>query len=188
MPIRSLSAPLGMSRGRQTGVMRVYLPATLADLAADSLTSSRPAHALTAALRAALPGEDDEGLELSAFLAAADASAALVGERGDAPYRVVVSAEVDAAAPAEKALLPSEVVLVGEVRWSEVVSVHVDAPETAQDVALAAAGDSDALDRAAEADLLWHDVSELALLRVLAEELRAAHRSRPVPGVTRPAT
>ena len=47
--------------------MRVYLPATVADLSATAITS-RQAHAATASLAAALPDEDEEGLEVSALL------------------------------------------------------------------------------------------------------------------------
>ena len=53
--------------------MRIYLPATAADLSAAEI-SPRTAHAATQALVAALPEEDEEGLEVSASLCAADSS------------------------------------------------------------------------------------------------------------------
>ena len=54
---------------RQTGAMRIYLPATAAHLRAAALgssTGSLLAHAATPALSRALPEEDEEGLEVSA--------------------------------------------------------------------------------------------------------------------------
>ena len=54
--------------------MRIYLPSTLAELGAKGGLSPRPVHAVTPALRAALPDEDDEGLEYAAQLLAADDS------------------------------------------------------------------------------------------------------------------
>jgi len=50
--------------------MRVYLPATVADLSAPAITS-RQAHAATASLAAALPDEDEEGLEVGGWPCAA---------------------------------------------------------------------------------------------------------------------
>jgi hypothetical protein len=53
------------------------------------------------------------------------------------------------------------------VPWSRVSSIHVDETDAEADVAAAARGDADAVDRAAERDLLWFDVSELDGLRSL---------------------
>ena len=59
--------------------MRIYIPATAADLSAPE-SSARPAHAATAQLARALPEEDEEGLEMLASLCAADASLVLLAE------------------------------------------------------------------------------------------------------------
>ncbi|ACQ79520.1 conserved hypothetical protein [Beutenbergia cavernae DSM 12333] len=143
--------------------MRVYLPASARDLAApDGPPVGTSAHAVTPALRAALPDEDTEGLELAALLAAADASIALVAERGDVPRRVVVAADVpdaEVSGEAPQDALPSAVV-VHALPWNDVVSIHVDDADAREDVAAAAAGDDDAFERAAERDLLWFDVVE----------------------------
>ena len=67
----------------QTGGMRIYLPATAAHLRASVLGSSHEplaAHAATPALAHALPEEDEEGLEVSASLCAADASLVLLAK------------------------------------------------------------------------------------------------------------
>ncbi len=150
--------------------MRVYLPATVADLQGEKGLGARWAHAVTAALRAAMPDEDDEGLEMTATLAAADESVERLAADGSVPRRVVVAAEVpDGSVRAPEVLgedqLESTVEVVAPVPWSEVVAIFVDEPEAAEDVAAAAAGDGKALDRAAERDLLWYDVVELADLR-----------------------
>jgi len=63
--------------------MRIYLPATAAHLRASVLGSSHQpltAHAATPALAQALPEEDEEGLEVSASLCAADASVVLLAD------------------------------------------------------------------------------------------------------------
>ena len=82
--------------------MRIYLPATAAHLRASVLGSSHQlltAHAATPALAQALPEEDEEGLEVSASLCAADASVVLLAEPeavGLADRRIVIAADVDA--------------------------------------------------------------------------------------------
>jgi hypothetical protein len=153
----------------ETGHVRLYLPATLVDLApADGLRPTA-AHAVTPQLAAALPGEDDEALEFSALLAAADGSVELLAASPTAPRRrVVVVAEVPGAArDGVPGGPPSEVVPPVLVRWSEVVSLHVDEAAAEADVAPAASGDGDALERVAERDLLWYDASELDVVRRL---------------------
>ena len=134
--------------------MRVYLPATAADLTAPAL-SPRTAHAPTASLAAALPEEDQEGLEGSASLCAAD---------GLVDRRVVVAADV---APEHvRELAPDEDVLPGTVQvtapvpWDDVASLLVDEAAAEADVRAARGGDEAAFERAAEADLLWYDVCE----------------------------
>ncbi|WP_043503163.1 DUF6912 family protein [Georgenia sp. SUBG003] len=150
--------------------MRLYLPATATDLDSPTGIAPRWAHAVTAALRAELPDEDDEGLEMAATLAAADESVRLIAADGSVPRRVVVAADVpDDAVEIPEVLgeeqLPTAVEVVSPVPWGTVVSVHVDERAAASDVRAAAAGDDDALERAADRDLLWYDVVELDDLR-----------------------
>ncbi|QCB93176.1 DUF6912 family protein [Cellulomonas shaoxiangyii] len=147
--------------------MRVYIPVTLDELQESSpvLLDPRPAHAVTAALRAAWSEEDEEGWEYAAQASAADGSLVLLAGRPDAPrLRVLVAADVADAcvtAPATTTV-PSAVDVVCGVGLDQIVSIHVDEPEAAEDVAAAAAGDEDALERLEERDLLWYDVTEVA--------------------------
>lgn len=147
--------------------MRIYLPASAADLAAESGISARPAHAVTPALRSANPGESEEDLEVPAFLAAADASLALLTD-ADVPVRVVVAADVPTASPTLGEYLTE--VSAPDVPWSAVVSIHVDDPddgEAADLVRAAVGGDAEATEAADELDLLWFDVSERPQLGLL---------------------
>ena len=159
--------------------MRIYLPATSADLSRPAGVPPRWGHAVTAELRRALPDEDDEGLEASAMLAAADESIVHLRASSSAvPRRVVIAADVADSAVVVPGRdrpwrtgddqLPSAVDVRVTVAWEDVVSVHVDEPEAQPDVT-AAVEDDDAIDRAAEHDLLWHDVVER---EVLARDLR----------------
>lgn len=157
--------------------MRLYVPATLAQIHDRAGLRPAAAHAVTPALAAALPGEDREGLELAALLAAADESVALLALHLEAPRRrVVVAAEVVGVGtpPIHGAeALPSAVTPPETIGWDQVVSLHVDEPDAEPDVTAAAEGGSAALDRSAERDLLWYDVTEL-------EYLRATYPRRPV--------
>ena len=150
--------------------MRIYLPATLEELDRPDGLGARPVHAVTPALRAALPDEDDEGLEYAAQLLAADDSLDLIGEAGtQRRRRLVVAADVadglvQPVAPGED-MAPSLVRLTGVVPWSDVACVHVDEPAAEADVVAALAGDGDAVERLVERDLLWYDASELDQLR-----------------------
>lgn len=146
--------------------MRIYLPSTPAELTAATFPP-RLAHAVTPALRAALPDEDEEGLEYAAQLLAADDSLDLVTGTAGARRRVVVAADVDDAVVqplGPDADAPSLVRLTGEVTWDDVACAHVDDADAEGDVAAAGSGDDDALDRLVERDLLWFDVTELAEL------------------------
>lgn len=149
--------------------MRIFLPATAATLRRlpGAPIEARVAFAATPELARVLAGEDDEVVEFSAFLAAADTSVELLAEAqaaGElvAARRVVVTAE----------LAPSSVrrdgthghpgaVVVPPVAWQDVAAIHVDEAEAAPDVQSAAGGDPGALERLAERDLLWYDPSEL---------------------------
>lgn len=146
--------------------MRVYLPATAADLTAPAL-SPRTAHAPTASLAAALPEEDQEGLEVSASLCAADSSLVRLSRPeadGLVDRRVVIAADVvpehvRELAPDED-VLPGTVQVTAPVPWDDVASLLVDEAAAEADVRAARGGDEAAFERAAEADLLWYDVCE----------------------------
>ncbi|ROR73755.1 DUF6912 family protein [Bogoriella caseilytica] len=147
--------------------MRVYLPAIAADLASDHLTP-RLAHSVTDDLARALPEEDEEGLELTATLAAADDSVRLLARaENEPPRRLVIAADLPAAV-CQRAEGPDHLETAVEVQvpvaWNLVVAILLDAPEAEADVTAAITGDEAALDRAAEHDLLWFDVSERAAL------------------------
>lgn len=145
--------------------MRIYLPATARDLSAPEI-SVRRAHAATRSLAAALPDEDEEGLEVSASLCAADASVIRLAKDPDpvADRRVVIAADVPVSSvrelPADDDTLPGTVELVTPVGWEEVAAVLVDEAGAEADVRLARTGDEEAFERAADADLLWFDVCE----------------------------
>lgn len=113
--------------------VRVYVPATVADLAAlvaeGRLAGPRPAHAVTDALRAAWPEGDEEELEHAALMAAADASAALRGP-GDPDRRVVVAADV-AAVEERGGDDPTAVTVAHDVVVKNVASAHVDTADGA---------------------------------------------------------
>ena len=135
--------------------MRIYLPASLADLASEEGLDGRAAFAVTAAVREMAPELDEEGLEYLAFLAAADAAIDL-GEVS----RIVVAA--DARAQETDA---TGVVNVAEVAWKDVVSIHIDDltdPALLADIRAAQVGDDAARERANAADLLWYDAAERA--------------------------
>lgn len=147
--------------------MRIYLPASLDQLdPAAGPFAARRAHAVTSALRALFPDEDDEGLEFAAQLAAADDSLEHLATHPDAPQlRLVVSVDVpdaDVHPVVDDEDVPSAVELVSPVEQDDVICVHVDEPGAAPDVVLAAGGDEAAVDRLDERDLLWYDASELA--------------------------
>lgn len=149
--------------------MRIYLPSTLSELGAKGGLGPRLVHAVTAALRAALPDEDDEGLEYAAQLFAADASLErLDGAAAGARRRVVVAADVPDAAvesvDAGEDHAPSVVRLTTSIGWDDVACAHLDEVVAEPDVVAALAGDVVAAERLAERHLLWYDVSELGRL------------------------
>lgn len=161
--------------------MRIYLPSTLDELGVSDL-APRVVHAVTSALRAALPDEDEEGLEYAAQLLAADDSLERLDVAGTAGRRrVVIAADVPEAlveslveqrddedpAPAAVAATghaPSAVRLTSRITWRRVACAHVDEAAAEKDVAAALGGDASASERLAERDLLWYDVSELRTL------------------------
>lgn len=154
--------------------MRLYLPATLDELdallgAGTPLAAPRRAHAVTPALAALLPDEDEEGVEFAAQLMAADDALVLLAARPGAPgLRLVVTVEVpDDAVDAGPAgddtgdEAASLVALTSPVVLDDVVCAHVDEPAARDEVARALDGDDAALDALAERDLLWYDATEL---------------------------
>ena len=161
--------------------MRVYLPTTLAGLAAAAAagTFAPPsggvlaAHAVTPAVREWYIEGDLEELEFAVLTDAAQASLRLLAQDdAAAARRVVVAADVpDPAARPVPDAGRSRVELSGPVPLSAVASVHVDESEAAPTVSAAVralpaadAGDDDALfalDEAEACDLLWYDVSEI---------------------------
>lgn len=148
--------------------MRIYVPASLPELAASTGLTARLVHAVTPALRAALPDEDEEGLEYAAQLLAADDSLDLLEQLAPrARRRVVVAADVPESLvePVEGDVhAPSVVRLLGGIGWSDVACAHVDEAAAEADVTATLSGDDDAAERLGERDLLWYDVSELATL------------------------
>ena len=150
--------------------MRIYLPSTLSELGAKGGLPPRAVHAVTPALRAALPDEDEEGLEYAAQLLAADDSLdRLDGSVPAGRRRVVVAADVPEvvidSVDADEDLAPSAVRLTTSVGWDSVACAHVDEPAAEADVVAALGGDEAALERLAERDLLWYDASELERLK-----------------------
>lgn len=151
--------------------MRVYLSTTLDELqtAPPLLAGPRPAHAVTAPLRALWPDEDEEGWEYAAQASAADDSLVLLAGRPGAPrLRLVVAADVPDScvlAPAEPSV-PSAVTVTCDVDLGAMAAVHVDDVGAAPDVAAAAEGDEAAIGRLDEHDLLWYDLAELAEIPV----------------------
>lgn len=154
---------------RHTGRVRLYIPATLDDLpAAGSLALDIPhrAHAVTSALVALLPDEDEEGMEFAAQLMAADDALVLLAGKPDAPeLRLVLTAEVPddhvVVAGPDTDESPSLVMLTRQVRREDLVCAHVDEPAARAVVRAALDGDDAALEDLAERDLLWYDTSEL---------------------------
>ena len=175
--------------------VRVFLPATLPRLkaalqAGEVGPAPVAAYAVTPGLREWYAEGDDEELEYVALTDAARASLGLLDSElatdpGAAPRRVVLAADVDAAAvrwspgstgagPAGEEPARSAVTLTGPVPLRAVVSAHVDDVEAEPAVAAAAAsvvaaqlGSDDAqfaLDEAEGHELLWWHPSEFELL------------------------
>lgn len=146
--------------------MRIYLPSTLGELDPRHGLAPRLVHAVTPALRAALPDEDEEGLEFAAQLLAADDSLERLEGQSAPRRRVVVAADVPEVIveSVDDAHAPSVVRLTSTVGWDDVACAHVDEPAAVADVTAALAGDPDAAERLAERDLLWYDASELGHL------------------------
>jgi hypothetical protein len=162
--------------------VRVYLPATLAVLAAlkeqGTLPPPSEAHAVTPELREWYAEGDDEELEYVAFTRAAQGALRLLRQDGKAARRrVVVSVDIPAAGMrrrGEQELGSSLVWVLDAVPLSAVAAIHVDGAGAEPDIAAAAdvveealAGDPDAqftVDGAEDHELEWYDPSELGQL------------------------
>ncbi|WP_035793408.1 DUF6912 family protein [Kitasatospora mediocidica] len=167
--------------------MRVYVPTTLADLAAahpDGALEQSAAYAVTPALREWYVSDDLEELEYAALVRAAQSSLRLLAAAPTAPRRRVVVA-LDAPDASVRPFDGDEyqdqaslgrVTLAGPVRLAKIAAVHADVAdqEVADDVAAAAeaigkadAGDDDAqftVDGAEDHELLWYATQEIAAL------------------------
>jgi len=162
--------------------MRVYLPATLPELA-DVLgkgevgPSPLRAFAVTPALRESYASGDDEELEYVAMLAAAKQSLRMLDADQDAPRRrVVLAADVPDTQVSWHAYddEPAAVEVGMVIPVKAIASGHVDELDAVADVAAAAdaitaadAGDDDAsftVDSAEAHELAWYATQELEYL------------------------
>ncbi|MEV8511344.1 hypothetical protein [Dactylosporangium sp. NPDC051484] len=161
-----------------TDLTRVYLPATLSQLAvlreSGELPPPAEAHAVTPALREWYAEGDEEELEYVAFTRAAQSALRLLRHDAKAPRRrVVLSADLPETAVKMNGLElgASLVEISGRIALRVVAAIHVDGQEAEADVTAAAdvveeaeAGDSDAqftVDGAEDHELEWYDPSEL---------------------------
>ena len=173
--------------------MRCYLPGTAADLSvlvAEPGTTHRGlASLVTSELRAVLPDEDDEGLEMSAYLTAADLSVLRIAAVDEpvAPLRVVLAVEVPADAldprlaepgidePESVRMLAAELPSLGGTvtfRLNQVVAVHADDPRDETVKAMvreASRGSEEALEALGEIDLLWFAPEEIESVAAILE-------------------
>lgn len=185
-----LQDPSPTTPGRE----RVYLPLTPAALAtavAGGQVAGTAAHAVTPALREWYVDGDLEELELAALTDAAQVALLLLADEGEGAgprRRVVVAADAVLADVASAragtvdggATVPgrgverSAVTLAEPLRWSDVVSVHLDEAAAEDEVraaagalGAAATGERAALDAVEDAeacDLLWYAPSEVPSL------------------------
>ncbi len=167
---------------------RVYVPVTLTgltrlqqkgELEADAGGDGRiGGHAVTPAVREWYVEGDVEELEFSAMIDAAESALGLLAHEADRPdhpgtahRRVVLALDVPDAGVIPGQGSRSAVRIAGPLTLSQVVSVHLDEPESEPVIAAATAayaaaraGDDDAqflLDEAEACDLLWYDVTEI---------------------------
>lgn len=141
--------------------MRVYIPATVADLALHTSGRWEPVHAyaITDALTTTYADLDEEELAELAIDYAADDSAF---DRGSS-LRVVIAADFSRAdVSLDPANGPAAVTLAGRLLPSAVACVFMDEEDAADDIAAARGGDEDARARVDERFLLWYDLGELA--------------------------
>lgn len=144
--------------------MRVYLPATLTELADTEGLGAREARAVTASLRAALGADADvDTAEYAALVLAAADSLHRLGP-DDPARRVVAAADLpDAQVPTGQEVGR---VSAPAVAWSQVVSFHVDEADDGARALVSAArrGEQPAQAQVEDLDLLWYDVTEREVL------------------------
>ena len=141
--------------------MRVYLPASFADLDQISrgLFSPDRGFAVTARLLDISALDDEEEIAEQVRDAAASASALELRS----PLRVVVVADHPRADVEELAGdHPAAVAIQGRVGLEEIACVFIDEPDAAPAVAAAAEGDEAAHDILESRDLLWWGPGELS--------------------------
>lgn len=141
---------------------RIYVPAnaamlrTLADTGEVKPVSA--VHVVSAWLRGEAPRADVEDLEYTAFDDAAAASLALLA--GQAPRRVVISADV----PDDRVREHGEGTgadFDGSVKAKQVAAIHVDDAEAAAQIAAALAEETPDLDLIGANVLDWYAPTEL---------------------------
>lgn len=140
--------------------MRVYLPAVVDELAAQTSGRWQPqrAYAVTDVLRDAMPALDEDEMVEFAIDTAAMASALEAGSR----LRTVIAADVSRADVVLDAVThPAAVLVSGRLDPASIACVFVDEEDAAADAEAARAGDDDAADRLAERTLLWYDLAEV---------------------------
>ncbi len=140
--------------------MRVYIPATIDELALQTSGQWEPgrAYAVTDQLRDEASDFDDDELVEAAIDAAAMTSGLELGSR----VRVVIAADVSRAdAAPDPATHPAAVTLVGRLETASVACVFLDEDDVEADVAAARDGDEEAYERLAERTLLWYDLREV---------------------------
>ncbi len=140
--------------------MRVYIPATVTELALQTSGKWEPVHgyAATEELAAAAPDLDEEELAELAIDYAAEASAESLGSA----LRVVIAADfsrADVSRDPDRGL--AAVTITGKLQPSAVACVLMDEDDAAADIAAARAGDHEAKERLEERSLLWFDLGEL---------------------------
>lgn len=140
--------------------MRVYIPATMDELALQTSGQWEPqrAYAVTDVLRDAIPDLDEDELAEFAIDAAGMASALDLGSR----LRAVIAADVSRAdAVPDGAVHPAAVRVAGKLDPASIACVFVDEEEAAADTRAAGAGDEGAAERLADRTLLWYDLAEV---------------------------
>lgn len=145
---------------RHTGAMRVYIPATVDDLAFQTSGQWAPEHAfaVTEAWRDSSDDLDEDELAEAAIDAAAMESGIRLGSR----LRAVIAADVSRAdATTDPDVHPAAVRINGMLSTASVACVFLDEEDAAPDVIAAQGGDEAAFERLAERTLLWYDLAEV---------------------------
>ena len=140
--------------------MRVYIPATVDDLALQTSGQWEPglAFAVTEAWSDAADDLDEEELAEAAIDVAAMESGLERGSR----LRVVIAADVSRADTVTAAEThPAAVRINGKLAPASVACVFLDEEDAADDLVAARAGDDEALERLADRSLLWYDLAEV---------------------------